>query len=182
VIASASVGGGVGLRHWILNAQVARDYARTDLDAHVAAIAAANACVGHGVGMLTAASVERARPYVDGGVTAFATVGLSAPTWAADADDAVSAWSPGTINIVVFVPEPMTEDALVNAVITVTEAKAQALLEGNVPGTGTASDAVCIACPTDGSPRRFAGPRSEIGSRLARAVRAAVAAGIAEER
>ena len=71
-------------------------------------------------------------------------------------------------------PTGLSDDALVNAVVTATEAKTQALLERGVPGTGTASDAVCIVCPLDGPTERFAGPRSVWGARLARATHAAI--------
>ncbi|MFC6882098.1 adenosylcobinamide amidohydrolase [Actinomadura yumaensis] len=83
-------------------------------------------------------------------------------------------WTPGTVNIVVNVPVALTDGALVNAVVTATEAKTQALLEAGYPCTGTASDAVCIAVRTDGDAEPFAGPRSEWGARIARAVHAAV--------
>ena len=169
-IASAPVGGGIGLRSWVLNAQVPRDYARTDLDAHVAEIAAAERCVGDGVGMLTAVPMAFARHASDSGVDVCATVGATRPTWAADVTGAISAWTPGTINIVAFMPERLSEAALVNAVMTVTEAKVQALLECGVPGTGTASDAVCIVSPASGPAQPFGGPRSALGAPLARAV------------
>jgi adenosylcobinamide amidohydrolase len=87
---------------------------------------------------------------------------------------------PGTINVVVVLPLPLIDAALVNAVVTATEAKTQAVLEAGYAGTGTASDAVCVACPR---PRPgeaaeiFAGPRSPWGGRVARAVHAAVRAG-----
>ncbi len=42
-----------------------------------------------------------------------------------------------------------------------------------------ATDAVCVACPEDGRSNDFGGPRSIWGSRLARAVHTAVAAGAA---
>jgi adenosylcobinamide amidohydrolase len=177
-IASAPVGGGIGMRSWVLNAQVPRDYARTDLDAHVADLAAAEGCTGEGVGMLTAVPMPFARRAADGGVDVCATVGVSRPTWAADATDAISAWTPGTINIVAFVPARLSDAALVNAVATATEAKVQALSEGGVPGTGTASDAVCIVCPASGPVQPFGGPRSELGAPLARAVHEAVLGGI----
>jgi len=64
----------------------------------------------------------------------------------------------------------------------VTEAKTQALAEAGVPGTGTSSDAVCIACPAAepaGPVEPFGGPRSPWGARAARAVHRAVAAGAA---
>jgi adenosylcobinamide hydrolase len=85
----------------------------------------------------------------------------------------------GTINVLAVVPAALSDGALVNAVVTATEAKAQALAEAGVRATGTASDAICVACPVgEGDP--FGGPRSIWGSRLARAVRAAVAAGTAD--
>jgi adenosylcobinamide amidohydrolase len=179
VIASASIGGGIGARDWIINAQVPLDYSRTDLEVHIVEIANAYGCRGAGVGMLTAANVDRTQRGEDGPVVAFASVGLTKPTWAADAAGAISDWTPGTINVVAFMAEPLTDDALVNAVMTATEAKTQALVEAKVAATGTASDAVCIACSMAGPRERFAGPRSRLGAPLARAVHAAVAAGVA---
>jgi adenosylcobinamide amidohydrolase len=178
-VASAPIGGGIGVRQWIVNAQVPRDYDRIDLDAHLAAIAAELGCTGSGVGFLTAAPVDRVTTAHDEDVVAYATVGLRHPTWAADAENATSSPGVGTINVVVGVPRRLVDAALVNAVITATEAKTQALLEADVPGTGTASDAVCVVCPTSGDADAFAGPRSPLGGSLARAVHAAVAAGTA---
>jgi adenosylcobinamide hydrolase len=177
-ISSAPVGGGIGTRSWVLNAQVPRDYTRTDLSAHVREIATANGCAGDGVGMLTAATVDGVNAASEGGLEAWATVGLRLVTWAADTDDRAFEWTPGTINVVARLPVRCTEPALVNAVMTATEAKAQALFERQVPGTGTASDAVCIVCPASGEAELFAGPRSELGGALARVVHAAVAGGI----
>ena len=87
----------------------------------------------------------------------------------------------GTINLIVLVPTALTSAALVNLATTVTEAKAQALLERRVAGTGTASDAVLVACPAapaDADAAPFGGPRSPWGARAARATHAAVTAGI----
>ncbi len=86
--------------------------------------------------------------------------------------------APFGVGLVAFVPRPLTDAALVNAVTTATEAKAQALWDGAVPATGTATDAVCIACPPGRPAAAFGGPRSTWGARLARAVHAAVADGI----
>ena len=179
-VASAPVGGGIGVREWIVNAQVPLDYERTDLEAHLAAIASELGCSGPGVGFLTAAPVDRVTTARDEGVVAYATVGLRHPTWAADAEHATSSQpGVGTINVVVGVPRRLVDAALVNAVITATEAKTQALLDARVPGTGTASDAVCVVCPAGGGSEAFAGPRSPVGASLARAVHSAVAAGTA---
>ncbi|RBQ20150.1 adenosylcobinamide amidohydrolase [Spongiactinospora rosea] len=191
MISSAVLGGGIGPREWVLNAQVVAGYSRMDPAEHLAGLGPA---AGAGVGMMTAAKVERYTLAADGGVRALATVGLRVPTWAAAPEGAKDpelapirsdgAIVPGTINIVVAVPVPMTDAALVNAVMTVTEAKTQALAEVGFPGTGTASDAVCVAVPIGsdaGEPGEpFGGPRSTWGARVARAVHAAVRRGAEE--
>jgi adenosylcobinamide hydrolase len=179
-IASTPLGGGVGVRRWIVNAEVALGYERTDLQEHLGSIARTLGCEGPAVGFLTAAPVEQFTTGRDNGVDAYATVGLRHPTWAAGAaEDSVRAPLAGTINLVVLLPVPLALAALVNAVITATEAKTQALLEHGVPATGTASDAICITCPIHGHPEPFAGPRAPVGSSIARAVHTAVSAGTA---
>jgi adenosylcobinamide amidohydrolase len=175
VISSAPHGGGLGTASWILNATVPSDYSRTDPQAHVFEIASAAELRGDGTGMLTGVDVREARATHDNGVHVVATVGLSQPTWAAAPDDATELV--GTINVVAFLPVAHSPAALVNAVATVTEAKAQALLDAGVPATGTATDAVVIACPVSDHPEPFGGPRSTWGARLARATHAAVLAG-----
>ncbi|MEU8173567.1 adenosylcobinamide amidohydrolase [Microbispora hainanensis] len=221
MISSAMLGGGIGPREWVLNAQVAAGYSRMDPVEHMDALGPG----GPGVGMMTAAVVERYVTAADGGAEAVATVGLGVPTWAAapegvpdhgvpvapepapePASASASAFArepvgsavsgparepvgagdagmpetggraprPGTINILVAVPVAFSDPALVNAVMTVTEAKTQALLEAGFPCTGTASDAVCVAVREDGPAEAFGGPRSVWGARIARAVHRAV--------
>jgi adenosylcobinamide amidohydrolase len=184
---TAPAGGGIGPRDWVVNAQVPRDYGRRDVEAHVRELAEGLGLAGPGVGMLTAADVGRAVRTVEGGVRVEATVGLTLPVWAAapcelDPDAAAPApAAPGTINVVVFVPVRHRDAALANLLCTVTEAKAQALFEGGVPGTGTASDAVTVLCPADGDAEPFGGPRSTFGAAVARAVHAAVGTGMADQ-
>jgi adenosylcobinamide amidohydrolase len=177
MISSAMLGGGIGEREWVLNAQVVAGYSRMDPADHLLSLGPA----GPGVGMMTAASVDRYVRAADGGVEAFATVGLRVPTWAAAPegfdDPELAPMRVGTVNIVTVVPVAMTDAALVNTVMTVTEAKSQALIEAGFPCTGTASDAVCVAVPVDGPEELFGGPRSEWGARVARAVHAAVRRG-----
>ncbi len=177
-IATTVLGGGIGLRSWIVNAEVPLDYDAPDPAVDAAERAAGLGLVGDGIGFLTAARVHEVASAEDGGVTCDATVGISVPTWAAAPDGAWSEWVPGTINLVVLVPAPLSDAALANALVTATEAKVQALHEAAVPGTGTASDAVAVCCPPGGT-EPYGGPRSEWGARLARAVHGAVAAGTA---
>jgi adenosylcobinamide amidohydrolase len=185
-ISSAPYGGGIGRRAWVINAQVQRTYDRVDLREHVVEMARGVRLAGPGAGMLTAADINGVVHADDGGVLVAATVGLSHPTWAAAPDEAGGvtvggadpvAGHPGTINVVAVVPAALADQALVNAVATVAEAKAQALADVGVPGTGTPTDALVIACGGKERPVPFGGPRSRWGSSLARAVHAAVTDG-----
>ena len=176
---TATVGGGIGLRDWVLNAQVPPDYGRRDVGAHVAEVAGSLGLRGAGVGMLTAAEVADVARAEDGGVRVEATVGLDRPLWAAAPTEDAFAAAPGTVNVVAFLPVRHSDAALANILCTVTEAKVQALLDGGVAGTGTASDAVTVLCPATGPAEPFGGPRSAYGSRVARAVHAAVGSGMA---
>jgi adenosylcobinamide amidohydrolase len=176
-LSTCVLGGGIGDRSWLLNAEVPSEYHHDDPRAHAAEIAAdLGLPADEGIGFLTAARVLEVRSADDSGARCDATVGLTRPTWAAAPEDA-SAWQPGTINLVCWVPAALDDAALANALATATEAKAQALFEAGVAGTGTASDAVAVCCPRGGG-ERYGGPRSSWGGRLARAVHRAVLDGI----
>jgi adenosylcobinamide amidohydrolase len=176
-VSSAPHGGGIGLRRWAVNAQVPAAYARRDPDRHLGKLAVSFGLAGRGIGMLTAVDVRTYVTASDGGVQAIATVGLGNPVRAADLDGAKQLTEVGTINLLVVVPERLADGAMVNAVATATEAKAQALADLGIDGTGTPTDAVAIACPAEGMAHAFGGPRSTWGARLARAVHDAVLAG-----
>ena len=177
VLSSAPVGGGPGVAEWVLNIGVGSDYDRTDLSDHAGEVAAELHLRGTGVAMFTAVDLSRRQRRSSGGVAVDATVGISHPTWAARRSATETPTVGGTINLVVQLPVGLDPGAAVNAVITATEAKAQALATRGVPGTGTATDAVTIVWPAEAPAERFAGPRSPWGSRIARAVYQAVWAG-----
>lgn len=186
-LSSAPVGGGLALLDWVLGIGVTDAYTRTDLREHADEVARTLGLQGTGAGLFTAANVAKVVGSEDGGVKVDATVGVTKPTWAADVDDAHRVrdgdhWVPGTINIVVQVPVALSGAAAVNAVMTVTEAKTQALVESGIPGTGTASDAVLVSWPPTLPTEPFAGPRSVWGARIARATHAAVVAGLGSGR
>ncbi|MFG2048480.1 adenosylcobinamide amidohydrolase [Micromonospora sp. NPDC048935] len=176
-VSSGPLGGGIGARHWVLNATVPMSYDRDDPATHLAALAAGLALDGPGVGLLTGVDVAEVVTRTDTGVRAWATVGLGTPVLAAAPAPPALAERVGTVNIVVYVPARLADSALVNAVATATEAKAQAISELGLPGTGTPTDAVTVLCPVDGPEAAYGGPRSTWGAPLARAVHAAVLAG-----
>ncbi len=191
-VSTAVVGGGIGPCAWWLDAQVDKEYFHPDPVAHAHEIAAGQGLGDDpGVAMLTAADVTRWTLADDDGVLAAATVGLGLPVLAAVPAEVAAretAEPVGTINVLVVVPVPLSDAALVNAVTTATEAKVQALVEAGLRATGTSSDAVCVACPVVDEPalpggvqpEPYGGPRSPWGARVARAVHAAVAQGTAD--
>ncbi|MFA3875504.1 adenosylcobinamide amidohydrolase [Streptomyces sp. MMCC 100] len=182
MVSSAVLGGGLAERAWVLNAQVAHGYRRTDPARHLAGLARAAGARGPGVGLMTAADVSAHGRARDGGAEAVATAGVSVRGWAAGPEEgAAGVAPPGTINIVAALPVALSDAALVNAVMTATEAKVQALLDAGLDCSGTPTDAVCVAARTPGDGAEvhaFAGPRSEWGARLARAVHRAVRAAL----
>ncbi|MEV1329583.1 adenosylcobinamide amidohydrolase [Micromonospora costi] len=176
-VSSGPLGGGIGVRHWVVNATVPMSYDRDDPADHLAALAGDLGLDGPGVGLLTGVDVAEVVARADSGVRAWATVGLGTPLLAAEPAPAVLAERVGTVNIVVHVPARLGDAALVNAVATATEAKAQAIAELGLAATGTPTDAVTVLCPVDGPEFAYGGPRSTWGAPLARAVHAAVLAG-----
>ncbi|MEU6280883.1 adenosylcobinamide amidohydrolase [Streptomyces sp. NPDC047028] len=182
MVSSAVLGGGIGQRGWVLNAQVSHGYRRTDPERHLAELAADAGLAGPGVGLMTAADVARYGYAADGGAEALVTAGVGVRGWAASpVEGSEGPGRPGTINLVVRVPVPLTDAALVNAATTATEAKVQALLDSGHDCSGTPTDAVCVAArvPAPGDEvHAFAGPRSLWGARLARAVHGAVRSAI----
>jgi adenosylcobinamide amidohydrolase len=180
-VSSAPLGGGIGVRHWVLNATVPMSYHRDDPADHLAGLADQLGLDGPGVGLLTGVDVAEVVTRADGGVRVWATVGLGTPVQAAAPATPAVVEPVGTVNIVALVPVRLGDAALVNAVATATEAKTQAIVELGLPATGTPTDAVTVLCPADGPVDPYGGPRSRWGAPLARAVHAAVLAGGAHE-
>jgi adenosylcobinamide hydrolase len=187
-ISSSIVGGGIGNVRWVINMTVDSDYSRLDSAAHLIEVAASLGLSGDGIGLMTAVDVGTWGAASMDGASVTATVGVHRPVWASDrlqlpaVSTATRESPPGTINLVAELPVRLSLAALVNVVATVTEAKVQALLDERVPGTGTASDAICVLCPPTGGEELFGGPRSVWGSRLADATYRVVTEGIVRQR
>ncbi len=180
-IATSPHSGGLGLRRWVINAQVPPAYSRRDPEHHLAKLAVSLGLAGRGNGMLTETDVRDYRSSVDEGVEVVATVDVGTPILASTRGREPSSstiGTIGTINVVAVLPERLSDAALVNALVTASQAKGQALLGAGVAAAGTATDAVCVICPNEGRMADFGDPGSRWGARLARAVHAAVLSGV----
>ena len=89
----------------------------------------------------------------------------------------------GTINALCHVSAPLSNPAMVEAISVATQARTAAILgyqyeriAGNGAVTGTGTDCVVIACPTDGVEERFCGLHTPIGEALGASVLAATEA------
>ena len=185
VSSAVHLGGFVDARA-ILNVHVAKNDPCLDPSGMITAFARRSAVPAPWVGLLTGAATERAvvsEEAAEGcAALAVVTVGLSNPVAAGHSPIARCGMS--TINTIVVVDADPEPAALVSAAITATEVKALALRDAGilaqdgVAATGTSSDAVVIAATGRGGRARFGEPASPLGWVVARAVRAALVAGI----
>lgn len=186
VISSAVVGGGFRAARAIVNLHVPKNFPCDDPDTELANFARRRGIPSPYVGLMTSAWTEKAELVMEAanGVTACAvvTVGLGNPVRAGQSP--AVAWQPSTINTVIVLDAAPDPAALVNAVITATEAKVLALAEAGIrcadgqPASGTSTDAVVIAATGHGLRSRFGGPVSDLGWVVARVARSALDVGI----
>jgi len=141
------------------------------------------------VGMMTAVWVEDTaldfQKIDELAVAAFCTAGVSNRAAAGLSLEVISKnYKPGTINSIVLIDGNLTPAAMVNSVITATEAKVRALYEyglrlddGKIV-TGTTSDAITIACTGNGAEIKYAGTATPLGFLIGKTVYNAVQAGL----
>ncbi|CAH1217851.1 hypothetical protein PAECIP111891_04651 [Paenibacillus allorhizoplanae] len=199
---SSPWGGGFGHNRVLMNRQVDKTYNETDPLVEMEAFIAREGLEPQDTaGMLTAAWVndvgfsELAWPLEEEQnvqpvaavnedeslrVAAWVTVGLGNKA-RAGAILPVTSLYPGTINTIIVIEGSLTDAAMVNAVITATEAKAAALqslhitVDGQI-ATGTTTDAVLIATTGRGTTFRYAGTATTVGYMIGRTVHEAILA------
>ncbi len=145
-------------------------------------------------GLLTAVQLQHAavaeEQGADFGVLCCATAGVSNAARAGVKRTTFPAsWTPGTINMMLVVDGRMTPAAMVNAVITATEAKAAALsdlgicdAENGLTATGTTTDAVMLGVSQRAEwplLHAYAGTATDLGGAIGRLVYDAVRASLA---
>jgi len=166
--ASTGINGGITDVTTVLNHTVPHDFCdepRRYLDL----LAARHGLFREYFGLLTAVDMRHLCVLQYDFVTVFITAGVTNPTPPITA--------PHTINIIVHSREGMFDSALLETIVTVTGAKAQALHDLGYDFPGTTTDAVAVACERDAAPvHTYAGTLTEVGRR----VHAAVLYGIPE--
>lgn len=186
-ISSGVVGGGIGQTQAIINMHVHKNYNCASPADDLHALAQRRGISEPFQGFMTAVYLNKTQSVTlrEGNltVTALITAGVSNAT--AAGLSAPAALTPGTINIILLIDANLTPAALVNAVITVSEAKTASLMarnirtQDNLPATGTSTDAVCIACTGRGPVSDYAGPATIVGWLMACAVRQCIDAALA---
>ncbi|WP_290901412.1 adenosylcobinamide amidohydrolase [Ferroglobus sp.] len=106
-------------------------------------------------GLLTAVPMENLSVERKDDVTVFVTAGVNNP------NEKI-----GTINVIAAIDARMSRSALLNSIITITEAKSKALLESGYRFTGTNTDAVIVLSTQRGKYYRFSGPASDLGNKI----------------
>ncbi len=179
ILSSAVVGGGFVQARVIINRHVSKYYDQPNPSVDLIDFARQQGVAEPFVGLMTAVYMRNTQVVTlqapDLRLSLVMTAGFSNATSAGLSPSApVSA---GTINIIVLIDARLSPAAMVNAVITATEAKTRTLsdwglqtLDG-LPATGTSTDAVVVACTGRGPVLPYAGPVTPVGRLIGRAVR-----------
>lgn len=142
----------------------------------------------HTTGFMTAAKLSHAAccDYAaeDFSLLAIATAGTSNAARAGLERDTYPGYHAGTINLFLWIDGRMSQAAMVNAMMTATEAKCAALADVGVMdsvhdlvATGTTTDAVCLAVSQSARymhEHAYAGTATTLGCQLARLVYAVI--------
>jgi len=185
-LSSTILNGGSGSTDSVLMLQVSLHYDHDDPVEHMRTLVKKLKLPADTVCFMTAAELDKAfcsREVEHNGSRAIALVsaGISNAIRAGESsrEGTVPHRQVGTINIMVITDKPLDDCGLVNAVMTVTEAKAAALQDYHIPGTGTTSDAVLVACPLEGEKCLWSGSSSDHGIAMSMAVRVGLGESIA---
>lgn len=181
-LSSSFFGGGFRRVRHILNAKVAEDYCSDTPAADLRAIAARCGVNDPFVGLLTAVPLRKARIVFagEGGLRAGALVTAGTSNGTSAGVSRPCEFKPGTINIILLLEAKLTRPAMLNAIITATEAKCAVLHEMDIRtpdgelATGTSTDTVTVAMTGRGPAQPYAGPATVLGWLIAKTVRQAV--------
>ena len=169
---STGAGGGIREVTTLLNHSVSPDFS-DDPDTTIGSVSSRNGLSPTSVfGLLTAVPIQTLCIVRYDRVTVFLTAGVTHPdpdVMSGDIQREKTIPQVGTINIICSVNMGMTDQALLDAIITVTEAKSLALFKCEYPFAGTVTDAVIIGAEGEGN-IRYAGGATPLGRCIHEAV------------
>ena len=189
VLSSAVLGGNLRQARYIINHTVDKNYNGSDPEQDLKQVAERMQLEQDVVGMMTAVSIIHTvlscGNQKELAVAALCTVGVGNPGVAGvPASKLQSKIQPGTINIILLIDGNLSDAAMVNAVITATEAKTRALFKAKIslpngePITGTTSDAMVVSCTGRGKNQYYAGTATDLGYLIGQTVYNAVSQGV----
>lgn len=156
IAASTGIRGGVKYISTILNHTVPTSFDHTNPEKYLDQIVAGFGYPQDYFGLLTAVDMHLLCILHYDFITAFITAGISNP----------NPQGGQTINIIIHSREPLSEGALLETIITATEAKAHALQDMHYSFFGTSTDAVVVACDPKSHMHTYAGTLTEAGRRV----------------
>ena len=189
VLSSAVLGGNLRQARYIINHSVDKNYNGSDPEQDLKQVAESLNLEQDVVGMMTAVSVTHTvlscGSQKELSVATLCTSGIGNPGVAGvPVSKLQSKMQPGTINIILLIDGNLSDSAMVNAVITATEAKARALFKAKIslpngePITGTTSDAIVVSCTGRGKSLHYAGTATDLGYLIGLTVYNAVSQGV----
>ncbi len=178
-VSSALVGGGFLSTQTIINYHVPSDYNNADPIEELLCFARSRHLEEPFIGMMTAVPLQftKTRTLRHGNLTVASIITAGLRIAEAAGKSTSTPYIPGTINIIVLLDANLVASALINAIITATEAKTGVLVERNVRteeghvATGTITDAIVIACTGRGRPLPYAGPGTSVGFLIGASIR-----------
>ena len=189
VLGSTVLGGDLRWASHIINHSVDKDYRGSNPEGDLRRVAEELQLGRDVLGMMTAVSVTHTvlshGKHYNLKVATLCTAGISNPGVAgSSAGELPGDNKQGTINLIVLIDGNLTDAAMVNAVMTATEAKTRALFKAKIrlPGgeriTGTTTDAMVVACTAKGKPIFYSGTATNLGYLIGHTVYKAVQQGV----
>lgn len=186
VISNGVIGEGLEWAQHFCNFHVEQDYVCSNPREDVRRwLREANIPAEHTVSMMTAIDLEDAA-LVEGqqdniSFLVLATAGVGHAVDIVHHSSVFDQRHVGTINTMVFIDAHLTDGALVNALMSATEAKVKTLADLNILdretetlATGTPTDSLLIAATQSGTPTPYAGSKTTIGKGIGRYVSQAI--------
>lgn len=178
-VSSAIVGGGFLRTQTIINYHVPSGYNHSDPIDDIQRFATSRQLEKPFIGMITAVPIHYTKTatvrHNNLTVASVITAGLNIATASGKSTPMPSL--PGTINMIVLIDANLVASALINSVITATEAKTGVLVEHSIRtkegymATGTLTDALVIACTGRGDLLPYAGPGTWVGYLIGASIR-----------